>query len=72
MAKQTFLIELTKAEKRALRILAALGEISMGEYVRREAIHEMWAEHFPDLPLGKSPSTHEKEQEDEKDGTDGK
>ena len=59
------LIELSKAEKRALRILSAMGEVSMGEYVRREAIREMWAQHFPDTPLGKSPNTHGKVDEDE-------
>jgi hypothetical protein len=57
---EKLLIELTKAEKRALRILAALGEISMGEYVRREAIHELWSQHYPDAPLGQEPSVKKK------------
>lgn len=54
------LLELTHEEKSALRILSALGGISMNEHVRREAIRELWLEYFPHLPLGQAPEKREK------------
>ena len=61
MSEDRLLIELTKAEKRALRILAALGEVSMGEHIRREAIHELWEQHYPGRPLGQEPTGKKKD-----------
>ena len=61
MAKDNDLtIRLTHAEKKALRMLAAFGEISMTEHIRREAIYDLWKKYFPDVPLGHNPITHEK------------
>lgn len=52
------LIKLSKAEKRALRILAAFGEVSMGEHIRQE-IREKWDQYFPTTPLGQEPKKKE-------------
>jgi len=67
MKKSGFLIELTKAEKRALRILAAYGDVSMGEFIRREAIHQLWEERFPDERLGNLPDPQPDAEETDED-----
>jgi len=54
------MIRLTHAEKKALRMLAAFGEISMTEHIRREAIYDLWEKYFPDVPLGSNPITYVK------------
>jgi hypothetical protein len=68
---ERFELKLTRAERRALDILAALGEVSMGEYVRRKAIIAMWRARFGDAPLGRVPNGHKSEkEEDGEDDTD--
>lgn len=56
-----FNVKLTKAEKNALRILSAIGDLSMGDYIREEAIIAAWKSRFPDVPLGRDPSKHNEE-----------
>lgn len=54
--RKQFNVKLSKAEKSALRILAALDDLSMGDHIRAVAIVELWNEHFPGVPLGQDPS----------------
>lgn len=54
---QTFLFDLTHREKKALRILAAMEGISMGEFTR-ESIRAKWNVYFPNYPLGEAPTDH--------------
>jgi hypothetical protein len=52
-----FIFNLSKAERRALRILAALEDQNMGEFTR-DSIRAKWAIHYPDYPLGDAPHPH--------------
>lgn len=61
-----FLFNLSKAEKRALRILAALENQSMGEFTR-DSIRAKWSVYFPDYPLGEPPTDHKAPKEDDED-----
>ena len=54
---QQILVNLSKAEKKALRILAAIEEQSMGEFTR-ESIRAKWSVYYPDYPLGDLPKGH--------------
>jgi len=60
------LVNLSKAEKRALRILAAIEGQSMNEFTR-ESIRAKWSVYFPDYPLGAKP-TGKHGKETDKDG----
>lgn len=52
-----FIFNLSKAERRALRILAALENQNMGEFTR-DSIRAKWRIYYPDYPLGEVPQSH--------------
>lgn len=55
MTRIGFLTMLSPAEKRALRILAAIESKSMGEFTR-ETIRELWTKYYPQYALGEVPT----------------
>ena len=63
-----FLVNLSHAEKKALRILAAIEQVSMGEFTR-ESIRAKWSVRFPNYPLGNPPTDHKsKGKQDDDEG----
>lgn len=53
--REQFNVKLSKAERSALRILAALGDLSMADHIRENAIIALWKARFPNVPLGRDP-----------------
>jgi hypothetical protein len=60
MPKISFLMWLSPAEKRAMKILAAIEGRSMADYTR-ESIKEAWRQHFPHYELGEVPQKNEQD-----------
>ncbi len=55
MTRIGFLTMLSPSEKKALRILAAIENKSMGEFTR-ETIRDLWTKYYPQYALGEIPT----------------
>ena len=61
-----FLFNLDHKEKKALRILAAIEGLSMGEFTR-ESIRAKWSVYFPNYPLGQAPTEKQDKTKDKRE-----